>query len=95
MVERRSPKPKVGGSSPSAPANLKYFGIKLIIMVKVVEFIDQVIKETKKITWSNRKETMMSMMLVLVMVVIASLFFLGVDVVIYKLVSLVLNLGVN
>lgn len=64
-------------------------------MLKVVEFIDQVVKETKKITWSTKKETMVSMMLVLVMVVIASLFFLGADVVIYKLISSILNLGVN
>ena len=64
-------------------------------MLKVMEFIDQVAKETKKITWSTRKETTVSMMLVIVMVIIASLFFLGADVVIYKLVSTILNLGVN
>ncbi len=64
-------------------------------MLKVTEFIGQVVKETKKVTWSTKKETMVSMMLVIVMVVIASIFFLGTDVVIYKLVSSILNLGVN
>lgn len=63
-------------------------------MVKVTEFIDQVVKETRKINWSTRKETMMSLTMVIVMVVIASLFFLGVDMVMYKLVNLILNLGV-
>jgi preprotein translocase subunit SecE len=64
-------------------------------MLKVKRFIDQVIKETSKITWSTRKETSVSVMLVVVMVIIASLFFLLVDVGAYKVVQLLLNLGVN
>lgn len=64
-------------------------------MLKVKRFIDQVIKETSKITWSTRKETSVSVMLVVVMVIIASLFFLLVDVGAYKLIQLLLNLGVN
>jgi len=64
-------------------------------MLKVTEFADQVIKETAKVTWSTRKETSMSMMLVVAMVVITSLFFLVVDLGAYKLVQLLLNLGVN
>jgi preprotein translocase subunit SecE len=64
-------------------------------MVKVKEFIGQVIKETSKITWSTRKETSVSVMLVLVMVLLASLFFLLVDMSAYKAVQMLLNLGVN
>ncbi len=64
-------------------------------MVKISEFIDQVIKENKKITWSTKKETLLSVMMVIVMVAVASLFFLGTDVVIYKLVNEVLNIGVK
>jgi preprotein translocase subunit SecE len=64
-------------------------------MLKIGEFIDQVVKENKKITWSTKKETVVSVMLVVVMVVVASIFFLGIDVVIYKLISSILNLGVK
>ena len=64
-------------------------------MLKVTEFVDQVVKEAKKITWSSRKETSLSVMLVFGMVVIASLFFFLVDMTMYKIVQLLLNLGVN
>jgi len=63
-------------------------------MTKVTEFIGQVVKETRKISWSTKKETLGSLAMVIVMVIIASLFFLGVDVVMYKLVNIILNLGV-
>ncbi len=64
-------------------------------MVKISEFVDQVLKENKKITWSTKKETLVSVMMVFIMVVIAALFFLGADAAIYKLVNLVLNIGVK
>ena len=64
-------------------------------MLKVTEFVDQVVKEAKKITWSSRKETTLSVMLVFGMVVVASLFFFLVDMTMYKMVQLLLNLGVN
>ena len=64
-------------------------------MLKVTEFIDQVVKETKKISWSTRKETTVSMMMVFGMVLIASLFFLLVDMTMYKVIQLLLNFGVN
>ena len=64
-------------------------------MLKVTEFVEQVVKETKKISWSSRKDTTFSMMLVFGMVIIASLFFLVVDMAMYKSVQLLLNLGVN
>jgi preprotein translocase subunit SecE len=92
LVERRSPKPKVGGSNPSAPA------IALEIeefMLKVLEFIGQVKEEVRKITWSSKKETVMSVIMVVVVVFFASLFFLLVDMGVYKVVQLLLNLGVS
>jgi preprotein translocase subunit SecE len=64
-------------------------------MLKVTEFIDQVVKETKKITWSSRKETSVSVMLVFGMVLVASLFFFLVDITMYKVVQFLLNFGVN
>ena len=64
-------------------------------MLKVAEFTKQVIKEITKVTWATRKETSVSMMLVVAMVIVTSLFFLVVDLGAYKLVQLLLNLGVN
>ena len=52
MVERRSPKPEVGGSIPSAPAK------KLInIMKNPLKFIQEVKQEAFKVTWPTSKET--------------------------------------
>jgi len=61
----------------------------------ILKVVEQVVKEAKKISWSSRKETTFSVMLVFGMVVIASLFFLLVDMSMYKIVQLLLNLGVN
>ena len=51
MVERRSPKPEVGGSIPSAPAKL------LKIMKNPLKFIQDVKQEAFKVTWPTAKET--------------------------------------
>ena len=70
MVERRSPKPEAEGSSPSAPAN------KLIIIMKnPLKFIQEVKQEAFKVSWPTGKETMQGTLMVVVMAVIASLFF--------------------
>ena len=45
------------------------------------EFIQEVRQEANKITWPSRKETMITTMMVLIMVALASVFFLVVDVV--------------
>ena len=71
MVERRSPKPEVGGSIPSAPAN------KLTnIMKNPLKFIQDVKQEAFKVTWPTGKETMQGTLMVVAMAIIASLFFL-------------------
>ena len=44
-----------------------------------VEFLREVREEGRKITWPTRRELGISTVMVLVMVVAASLFFLGVD----------------
>jgi preprotein translocase subunit SecE len=43
------------------------------------EFIQQVREETCKVTWPSRKEVMISTVMVLIMVALASVFFLLVD----------------
>jgi len=44
-----------------------------------VDFFRQVNQERKKVTWPTRKETTITTIMVFVMVVVASLFFLAVD----------------
>ena len=56
-----------------------------------MEFIEQVRSETSKVTWPTRKETMVTTVMVMIMVVFASLFFLGADTVLSWIVSLVLG----
>ena len=45
------------------------------------EFIQQVREEAAKITWPTRKETVVSTIMVMIMVAMASVFFLVVDLV--------------
>ncbi len=54
------------------------------------EFMQQVRQETNKVTWPTRRETMITTIMVLIMVMLASIFFMGVDTVLRWLVNLVL-----
>jgi preprotein translocase subunit SecE len=47
--------------------------------VNPVEFLQEVRQEGKKITWPSRRETMITTVMVLIMVVLAAVFFLIVD----------------
>ena len=44
-----------------------------------VEFVQEVREEARKITWPSRREVMISTVMVLIMVTLASVFFLVVD----------------
>ena len=44
-----------------------------------VEFVQEVREEARKITWPSRREVMISTVMVLIMVTMASVFFLVVD----------------
>ena len=57
------------------------------------EFLQQVRAEGSKVTWPTRKETMITTAMVFVMAVLASIFFLVVDMVLRWGVSLILGLG--
>ena len=57
------------------------------------EFLQQVRTEVSKVTWPTRKETVITTIMVLVMVIAAALFFLAVDQVLSLLVSFVLGVG--
>ncbi len=74
MVERRSPKPEVGGSIPSAPAKRNR-----LYMKNPLKFFQDVKQEAFKVTWPTGKETMQGSLMVAAMAIIASLFFLLLD----------------
>ncbi len=57
------------------------------------QFVRQVRHEVSKVTWPTRKETMISTVMVFIMVVLASLFFLFVDWILALGVRLVFGLG--
>ncbi len=57
------------------------------------EFLQQVRNEGSKVTWPTRKETTVTTVMVLIMVILASIFFLVADYVMGSAVRLVLGLG--
>ena len=87
MVERRSPKPEVGGSIPSAPAKL------LIIMRNPLKFIQEVKQEAFKVTWPTGKETIQGSLMVVAMAIVASLFFLLLDQVLQFFLEIILKVS--
>ena len=89
MVERRSPKPEAEGSSPSAPANLS-----LEIMRNPIKFIQEVKQEAFKVTWPTWKETLQGALMVFVMAVVMSLFFLLLDQVLKFFLELLLKMSI-
>ena len=87
MVERRSPKPEVVGSSPSAPAKL------LMLMSNPLKFLQEVKQETFRITWPSKKETMMGAVMVFALASIAAIFFLILDQLLRFLLNLILTIN--
>ena len=85
MVERRSPKPEVGGSIPSAPA--KKF------MKNPLKFIQEVKQETFRITWPTKKDTMMGAVMVFALASIAAIFFLLLDQILKFLLNFILTIN--
>jgi len=57
-----------------------------------VQFIQQVRSEVSKVTWPGRSEIVISTIMVLVLVILASLFFLAADQIISWFVSLMLSI---
>ena len=56
------------------------------------EFLQQVRTEVSKVTWPTRRETIITTIMVVVMSIIAALFFLGVDWVLGTVVQLILGI---
>jgi preprotein translocase subunit SecE len=57
------------------------------------EFMQQVRTEVAKVTWPTRRETVITTTMVLLMSVVAAIFFLGADWVLSTIVTFVLGLG--
>ena len=89
MVERRSPKPEVGGSIPSAPAKQK----ENKRMRNPLKFFQEVKQEAFKVTWPTGKETVQGTIMVAIMAIIASLFFLLIDQFYKFFLDIILNIG--
>ena len=89
MVERRSPKPEVGGSIPFAPASLVKMKMK-----NPLKFIQDVKQEAFKVTWPTAKETVQGALMVFAMAVLASLFFLLLDQVLKFFLEIILRISI-
>ena len=87
MVERRSPKPEVGGSIPSAPAK------KNKTMINPLKFIQSVKQEAFKVTWPSRKDVAIGSLMVFGLASIASIFFLLLDQIYRFLLDIILTIN--
>lgn len=56
-------------------------------------FIGQVRAEARKVTWTSRKETIYATIMVVIMVIVASLFFYLTDSIVSLVVRLITNVG--
>ena len=86
MVERRSPKPEVGGSIPSAPAKKNF-------MKNPLKFIQDVKQEAFKVSWPTGKEVIQGSLMVVAMAIVAALFFLLLDQVLQFFLEIILKVS--
>ncbi len=87
MVERRSPKPEVGGSIPSAPAKRE------IKMINPLRFIQSVKQEAFRVSWPTKKDVMIGSAMVFVLATVAALFFLLLDQIYKFLLDIILTIN--
>ncbi len=62
-------------------------------MANPFEFLQQVRAEGAKVTWPTRRETMITTGIVILMVIVASVFFVSVDQAIRLIVAFILSFG--
>ena len=87
MVERRSPKPEVGGSIPSAPAKREK------IMRNPLRFLQEVKQEAFRVTWPTKKDTVTGSLMVFVLASLAAVFFLLLDQILKFFLDLILTIN--
>ena len=88
MVEYGSPKPGVVGSSPPAPATIDKDN-----MINPFRFIQSVKQEAFKVSWPGKKETLTGAAMVVLLAIIAAIFFLLLDQLLNFLLRIVLTIG--
>ena len=86
MVERRSPKPEVVGSSPSAPAKLRESYEKSFKIYSGSK------TKTFRITWPTKKDTMMGAVMVFALASISAIFLI-LDQILRFLLNIVLTIN--
>jgi preprotein translocase subunit SecE len=64
----------------------------LMARTNPITFFQQVRQEVSKVTWPGRNEVVISTIMVIILIILASLFFLAADQVISWLVSLMLSI---
>ncbi|ACB94981.1 preprotein translocase subunit SecE [Beijerinckia indica] len=62
-------------------------------MANPFQFLQDVRTEATKVTWPSRRETLITTLLVILMVLVASLFFVSVDQALRLIVTFILSLG--
>jgi preprotein translocase subunit SecE len=62
-------------------------------MANPLEFLQSVRSEANKVTWPSRRETMITTGLVILMVLVASIFFVAVDQSLRLIVRFIIGLG--
>lgn len=63
-------------------------------MNKVLEFFSDVRKESAKVTWPTRKETMLTSAMVVILSTVMAVFFLGIDSVLAAITRLIINIRI-
>jgi len=58
-----------------------------------LEFFNQVKAETKKVVWPNRRETVMTGVMVMIMTTVLAIFFFGIDTLFEMVVNALLKLA--
>ncbi len=87
MVERRSPKPHVGGSSPSWPVGSLSWFSKEVPMKKIIRYFKECVAEMKKVSWPTRTVVLQSTAVVIVSTIIFAI--------VLGLVDVLLGLGLD
>jgi preprotein translocase subunit SecE len=87
----RGPKGKPPARAGGAPASAETSPPKP--RTNPVEFFRQVKAEARKTTWTSPRETWITSVMVVVMVLMATLFFFGVDVAVQWIVQLLIKIG--
>ena len=60
---------------------------------KALQFLGEVRTESRKVTWPSRRETLMTTLFVFIFALIAAIYFLMIDQVVYRFIQFIIGLG--